>query len=94
MRLAELPELIELEKIIADGGCELETHVICEVEAAGSRLPVYAIAMGNPSPEVPAVGFFGGFHGLERIGAEVVLAYLRSLVMRLRWDGMLHRQLE
>jgi len=37
---------------------------------------------------------FGGVHGLERIGAEVVLAYLHNLVMRLQWDSGLHRQLE
>ena len=43
---------------------------------------------------MPAVGYFGGVHGLERIGAEVVIAYLHSLVMRLQWDSTLHRQLE
>lgn len=36
----------------------------------------------------------GGVHGLERIGAEVVIAYLQSLVTRMRWDSTLHRQLE
>jgi hypothetical protein len=40
------------------------------------------------------VGFFGGVHGLERIGAEVVMAYLQNIATRLRWDGTLHRQLE
>jgi hypothetical protein len=40
------------------------------------------------------VGYFGGVHGLERIGAEVVIAYLQSLVMRLQWDSTLHKQLE
>ena len=53
-----------------------------------------AITLGNPSLDVPAIGFFGGVHGLERIGAEVVIAHLASLVMRLRWDSSLHRQLE
>jgi hypothetical protein len=31
---------------------------------------------------------------LERIGAQIVIAYLRSLVRRLRWDSVLQRQLE
>jgi hypothetical protein len=57
-------------------------------------LPVYAIGLGNPSLDVPAIGFFGGVHGLERIGAEVVIAFLHSLVMRLQWDTTLHQQLE
>ena len=40
------------------------------------------------------MGYFGGVHGLERIGAGVVIAYLQSLVMRLQWDSALHKQLE
>jgi hypothetical protein len=57
-------------------------------------LPVYAICVGNPGLDVPAIGFFGGVHGLERIGAEVVIAFLHNTVMRLKWDATLHRQLE
>jgi murein tripeptide amidase MpaA len=77
-----------------EGGAHLQQRVVCEVEADAQRFPVLAITLGNPSLDVPAVGFFGGVHGLERIGAEVVIAFLRSLVMRLRWDSSLHRQLE
>ncbi|MGE5491871.1 MAG: M14 family zinc carboxypeptidase, partial [Actinomycetota bacterium] len=90
----ELPELAELERVIREGGSELKTQVACEVGIGQRRLPVHVIALGNPDPAVPAVGFFGGIHGLERIGAEVVIAFLSSLVRRLRWDAMLHRQLE
>jgi len=96
---ADLAELLELRRILEEGRGHVEQRVICEVSAGADRagerrFPVYAIALGNPSPDVPAVGFFGGVHGLERIGAEVVMAYLRSLVMRLRWDSLLQRQLE
>ncbi len=94
MATAELSQLIALERIIEAGREHLETRVACEVSQRGQRFPVHVIAMGNPSPDVPAVGFFGGFHGLERIGAEVVIAYLHNLVMRLKWDSTLHRQLE
>ena len=96
--MPDFPELAELQQIIAAGGAHLQQRVVCEVrcEAAGGtqHFPVLAITLGNPSPDVPAVGFFGGVHGLERIGAEVVIAHLHSLVMRLRWDSSLHRQLE
>ncbi|MGE5469546.1 MAG: M14 family zinc carboxypeptidase [Bacteroidota bacterium] len=98
-QLPDLPpsnfsELLELEAIIRDGGSHLETRLACEVTTGGQRFPVQVIALGNPDPAVPAVGFFGGFHGLERIGTAVVLDYLRSLVQRLHWDSVLHRQLE
>lgn len=94
MTPAPLAELVELQRLIAEGGANLQARVVCEVAAGEQRFPVHAIALGNASPEVPAVGFFGGVHGLERIGAEVVMAYLRSLVMRLTWDSLLHQQLE
>ncbi len=92
---ADLPELAALERILELGAGHLQTQVVAEVDAGpGRRYPVYATMLGNPSPDVPAVGYFGGVHGLERIGAEVVIAYLHSLVMRLQWDRTLHQQLE
>ena len=95
MATPELPELVALQRIIELGGTRLDTRTVCEVTLAnGARFPVHAVALGNPSTDVPAVGYFGGVHGLERIGAEVVIAYLHSLVMRLQWDSTLHRQLE
>jgi hypothetical protein len=91
----ELPELTALERVIELGSKHLGASTVRDVEgAADSRYPVYAITLGNPDTSVPAVGYFGGVHGLERIGSEVVIAYLQSLVMRLQWDSTLHRQLE
>nr|WP_319565948.1 M14 family zinc carboxypeptidase [uncultured Rhodoferax sp.] len=90
-----LPELVALERIMELGNHWLQTRVACQVSLPrGGHYPVHVITLGNPSPDVPAVGYFGGVHGLERIGAGVVIAYLQSLVMRLQWDSTLHRQLE
>ena len=90
-----LPELEELERIIDLGRTQLDVKVVHRVTPhAGADLPVYAIGLGNPSTDVPAIGFFGGVHGLERIGAEVVIAWLHNLVMRLQWDTTLHQQLQ
>jgi Zinc carboxypeptidase len=88
------PELAELDDLVRLAGASIEQRLLCEVPLGAQRLPVHAFLLGNPHRDAPAVGFFGGVHGLERIGAEVVIAYLRSLVMRLRWDETLHRQLE
>ncbi len=89
-----LPYLDELNRIIDIGGTQLEARTLCQVTCQGQTLPVQVVTLGNPDPALPAVGFFGGFHGLERIGAEVVLAYLRNLATRLKWDTTLNRQLE
>ena len=95
MTLPKLPELDALERIIELGADLLQSRVACEVNLPqGGSYPVHVVTLGNPSPAVPAVGYFGGVHGLERIGAEVVIAYLQNLVMRLQWDSTLHKQLE
>jgi len=90
-----LPELEALERIIELGAGWLQSRVVCEVALPrGGSYPVHVITLGNSSREVPAVGYFGGVHGLECIGAGVVIAYLQSLVMRLQWDSTLHQQLK
>ncbi|MFJ2987809.1 M14 family zinc carboxypeptidase [Collimonas sp. NPDC087041] len=89
----DLPELIELERIMQEGKPYLESRTVCEVEMKGHRFPVYALTIGSKDPEAPAVGFFGGVHGLERIGTRVLLSFLRSLLSRLKWDAALHQQL-
>jgi hypothetical protein len=55
---------------------------------------VYQLAMGNPDPKLPAIGFFGGVHGLERIGTQVLLSFLHILLSRLAWDRSLHHLLQ
>lgn len=84
----------ELDQLLALGQPALSCRVLCEVSVGVHRFPVSSYTIGSSAPDAPAVGFFGGVHGLERIGTELVIAYLRHLVMRLRWDETLHRQLE
>lgn len=79
---------------MAGAGSLVEHRVVCEVETAGRRFPVHVIALGSRDTSVPAVGVFGGVHGLERVGAEVVLSHLQGLLAQVRWDRLLQRQLE
>lgn len=83
----------ELERLLELGRAHFEVRVETEVRIGSKVLPVYSAALGNRSPAVPAVGVFGGVHGLERIGSEVVIAYMKSLLKRLEWDQLLHHKL-
>ena len=94
MKSPALAELREIDELIDAGRGLLTAQVQAEVIVGTQRLPVLSITLGNPDRAVPGIGFFGGVHGLERIGAEVVIAFLRMLTMRLRWDSSLHCQLE
>ena len=90
----DLPELAELRALVARGQPLLRTRTVCEVPMGAATLPVSVYTLGSERPDAPVAAFFGGVHGLERIGAEVVMAWLNSLVMRLPWDTVLQQQLQ
>ena len=94
MTEAVVDELEEVDRIAAAAGIAFQAKTLCKVDCGDRRLPMHAITLGNPDPGVPAIGIFGGVHGLERIGAQVVIAFMLSIISRLRWDTTLHRQLE
>lgn len=89
-----LPELDELAELIAEGGSLLSHRSLGRVMASGREFSIDVVTLGNPDRSLPVVGLFGGVHGLERIGTAVVLAFLRSVLSRLRWDASLHQILD
>ncbi|MES2508495.1 MAG: M14 family zinc carboxypeptidase [Pseudomonadota bacterium] len=90
----------DLKAILLAGQNHFDIQTVCDVRAGKgpallrSHFPVFTAAIGSRDPQAPAVGFFGGIHGLERIGSQVILHYMRALLFRLEWDELLHRQLE
>src|SRR6478752_3717336 len=84
--LAELDALLELGAASArESG--FEARIEARVPVREAVLPIWSITLGNPARDVPVLGLFGGVHGLERIGAAIVIAWLRHLLARLPWDG-------
>ena len=61
-----------------------------EVLAVVDDLPIHAFRFGTTNRTTPALLVTGGVHGLERIGTDVAIAFLTSLVARLAWDAVLH----
>jgi hypothetical protein len=90
----EVTLLSEVERIVGTVGSLAEHRVICEVETGGRTFPIRVFVLGSRDRSAPAVGFFGGVHGLERVGSHVVVNHLQSLLTQLRWDRLLQRQLE
>jgi hypothetical protein len=89
-----LAEIAQIERLAEQAGSLLQCRSLCEVAVGASRCPVYVLSLGNPDPACGAIGLFGGVHGLERIGAQVVINGLHTIVQRLRWDRSLHQMLE
>lgn len=82
--------LDEIDHMAAQCPPGMQVEPVCQVDALGRRCAVLCFSAGPTDPALPAFGVFGGVHGLERIGVEVVLAFLRSLLARWDWDVSLH----
>ncbi|MEX3936777.1 M14 family zinc carboxypeptidase [Paraburkholderia phymatum] len=87
-------EYEDLKAILDVGSGSFEIHTVCETRTHGRTFCVHTASIGSRDPRAPAIGFFGGIHGLERIGTQLVLDYMRALLGRLEWDELLVRQLQ
>ncbi|GAA3535966.1 DUF2817 domain-containing protein [Zobellella aerophila] len=91
---SSLPELEQLADLASRAGAHAELHTLAWVESKADSFPVQVLRLGSRATDAPALGLFGGVHGVERIGTQVVLAYLHSLVESLRWSSLAHELLE
>ncbi|AOY89774.1 zinc carboxypeptidase [Marinobacter salinus] len=89
-----LPEMVQLERILAEAPELVTASVVGRIPLRGLSLPIYRADIGSSSPDVPAVLLVGGVHGLERIGSQVVMAWLESVLARTRWDESLRQLLK
>ena len=80
-----LAQLDEIETLAARSPSRVE--VLARVDG----LPIRAFHFGRGDAVLLVTG---GVHGLERIGTDVAIAYLASLIARLAWDELLARALE
>lgn len=88
------PELQQLEQIIKQLGNRARTEIIETIQHKHQNFPIYCISLGSTEPNVPVLAFFGGVHGLEKIGSEVILSYMETLSQLLDWDEELVASLQ
>lgn len=79
-------ELDELETVVARLGSRARCRVVETVACKGREFPIHCISLGSERPDAPVLAFFGGIHGLEKIGTEVILAYMQTIAALLDWD--------
>ncbi|MBH2018757.1 MAG: zinc carboxypeptidase [Burkholderiales bacterium] len=91
---ATFDEFEELKEILRAGGTRLETRTMDYITSGTNSFPLLTASIGASDPQAPAVGFFGGIHGLERIGTQLILHFMRALLFRLEWDELLRLQLQ
>lgn len=88
--MSSFEEFEKLESIIEKLKPYADIHVVANSVSKDQSFPLYVIRMGANKKGTPAIGFFGGVHGLERIGTKVLLSYLDTIAELMPWDHMLH----
>jgi hypothetical protein len=83
-----------LKAILLAGSAHFDIQSVASISTAATSFPLFTASIGSRDQQAPAVGFFGGIHGLERIGTQLILHYMRALLFRLEWDELLHQQLQ
>lgn len=84
----------DMEALIKSFGSMARSRIVAHVQHKDKSYPLHCLTLGSQDPKAPSVGFFAGAHGLEKIGSEVVLAYLRTLLEISRWDHQLQKRLQ
>ncbi len=88
-----LPELLELERILARSRHPFVVNEEAHVAISDQELPIYSVELNPYQKGLPTVIISAGVHGLERIGTQVLLSYIESLLSRLNWDVVVQKQL-
>lgn len=86
MKAKPFPELQQLYAIIERLGSHARVEIVEQVEYQRQSLPIHCLTLGSERDDVPVIAYFGGVHGLEKIGTEVLLAYLQTIAELLEWD--------
>ncbi len=89
----KIPELLQLERLIRNYPQHLNAQVELSLPLQQLQLPLYSITLGTTDISAPTLLLTGGMHGIERIGSQVLIAWLQTLLERLNWDSHLQQQL-
>jgi len=88
--MKELEQIIALQTEFPD---VVKLTTLNLVRKGDQCFPIYSIQIGPDRKDIPVFGLFAGVHGLERIGVELCLYYLRSICQQMRWDSELRSRL-
>ena len=83
---------LEIESFLQDFGSGkfFRSEILAQIpypQFQGRNFPIHAFEIGSQDPQAPVFFISGGVHGLEKIGTEVVLGYLRTLLAYAEWDS-------
>ncbi len=89
-----LSELLSLEQLCRQAGPLIASRTEALITVDEFTLPLVSLVIGNPVTAKHCLLVTAGIHGVERIGTQVLIAWLESVVERCRWDSHWRQQFE
>lgn len=89
-----LPELLNVEQLCRHGGDLLSSRCEALIDVDDFKLPLISLTLGKPETAKHCLLLTGGVHGVERIGTQVLIAWLETVLERCRWDRHWRSQFE
>lgn len=89
-----MPKEIKHIERIAQQESRLTLNTLTQVTHKAQSLPIHSLSFGSPNPSAPCLVLTGAIHGVERIGSQIILAFIKSLLRRVAWDKQLEETLE
>lgn len=90
--LIEIQKLLNLVEMADSDLISVSEHA--RISVKDKNFPIISFEIGCKDKDAPVLGLFGGVHGLERVGTNVVTSYLKSLFIQLKWDEDLRNMLK
>lgn len=85
--IKDTPEGFQLNQLCEEHGDKLEIEILEHIENSYYKTPMYAFYVGHkPDPKLPTIALFAGFHGIEWIGASVLMNFLDHILCSMDWD--------
>lgn len=89
-----VPELIQLDKLLDQSLGMMQVKILDWISVQSIALPIPLLTLGNVSKADHVLFISASLHGVERIGTQALLAWMQSLIQRLRWDKLWRSQFD
>ncbi|MGR5268717.1 DUF2817 domain-containing protein [Vibrio astriarenae] len=93
LTMSHLPREIEHILNLSNKNAQVDLIELAHIQHENHSLPLYALNIGAKDPTLPCLVLTGSIHGVERIGSQIILAFIKSLMRRIQWDKELQRLL-
>lgn len=86
--------LEDFEKLKKFESLGVRFKTLSSIKHDGRDYTIPSISIGAEDKTLPTFGLFGGVHGLERIGCQVIISFFNTLLEQASWDKNLRESLK